>query len=1811
MDEKVEDVIDLIQEIDIENAQKEIDYKEPERQRKIKVDKLRDEYYKEKITLKEFRSKNMKEINNKRKEGKSLQKLDKTLNGKIGKGIKTVSTSAGIVSYTNALVKLYQISKDKNLTTNEKIEKALSITEDLGQIGTFGKLISPLSYGADIAHTLIRDDISNDEKIEHLAEKGIHFSGNLTGPIAGAKIGKLLGKPFGIAGSIIGGIIGGAVGVVGGKIADKIYEKTKGIYSGIFGKGDTGGVEFIYPEIIKEFRNVFAFEYIHYIAFKVFDDEKCNIQKEVINLINSKFLINGIKVNSLEEIFETILKELSYGLLFKQELPFVSLNFNNDHLLYSIMNDYYQHTLTGHIITFLDYFLKCYVNGGFFEENFVYEWYKTKNKDLNYLNENLIEFRKYIYENYRGSKEEINYISMNDLIGEEKDSGKYKSAFRIIGKISKKLEYSNNIIFPNCFYDTEYDFDINADVEKNDIEKLSKLENKYWVMTRLVKIFMNKVPFLRPYFELLKLITFGIHYLPNLQESGLFPDFSESIQQKFPGQAYIRNIPPLYPPLPIEKRINIEISFDTKKILSEFSNEQLQNLNIILSANLIDDIKLLKINVNELKLKENSMDELLTNIIKNIYKRNIDSNDQYILNFYSDEQLDIKGIKNIFFDSLINLMAFEIIGPYANIYNNLKNAPFETPIKIPFKIDKILNFKKYNYLKKFLQNDVLNLLHSFTQIFSQDVDKVKAKIKNNINQINIDSSKAKEKVYDQILENTKTEFRKKYTESQINIILTKNEFKQELNKLVEKSKNEIENKRINLVNELNIKINGLQNEQNESLNKINKMKNELLCSLDKLEKTIINKTLLDISKLKDETGKCKMNIHYNKVCYEKNLSKEEKYANIIGGCKSEINNDIYLLSKTISDEIYNKIIHASNVSNQIFTINDTQKYYIIKSKVINGFVFGHLLNLLSEDADFPAQCLNLISSFQKDFINSSSIQKLDKIKDKNGKKLIHYLMKNSTQEECKSEFLKDLTYKADNSENPELIAVKYNNIEMVKKLVNLPNSNFAYKTAGGMSPLILAILNEQDEILKILLNEQNIVKNDSLNYTNELKKTVLHYACEKNLTWVIQILLSHGADYKIQTIKEGNNPFHILCINGFYNSINAIININKNFIEGFNLKTPEGKSSFHFATSNSAYCTKYLLNTGGMDLISKEKVNNLTPLEYAFYSGRIDNYFYILYKNRKFDKNLVQELNEILESENKRNINSINKEKNAYEKLILCFKNCNENIASSIIEDLKKNPNKNIPVTEEQKYKLVKLAFEANNLDLFLMLTKIINLKKLNVVQFIGEYGKIGWIDDCLSVGINLFYNDKNELYDKNIFDYCIKTDDKELLIKILDRINSFDNPGELLKKDFENIISDFFTKSLINKKAEITQTLLASLKAKKFEWVKINLSGLTKNINTTPSMIELCYHFSIILNINTLNIEDAFHFCRPSVCKILLTKINNINIDSLLQIAIKYNRYDNLITLCDWNLELYNKNPKYKLIKDALYELESLLQENSSFLSTTKEIEFKNIINNTLKGIKIELIELPISKKFLPHLIIENKCFWALSKLNYLYSYDLFITDDQNSSCFDSITPEFILSKYSFNNIKTVINYFESSSKSNKEKTNNIIKLLFIFSNSVKELCCEEQFFEFILTSCNDYLFTEFDENNNNIFHVISSFSKFKENSNKLILNKLIELKRKDRNKFNNILCSQDTFGNTIIMNFLINKNIPLVLDIIKNFKDDLNINQNNKNGDSILHLLLKKYDYSNIKTLNIKFLYNILVHIISMNPKLIISENRQGEIP
>ncbi len=106
--------------------------------------------------------------------------------------------------------------------------------------------------------------------------------------------------------------------------------------------------------------------------------------------------------------------------MFKKILPSISLNFNEDALLYSIMDEYYKNTLTGNILTFIDYYLKCYVNGGFFKEEFIFNWQNNRNINRDFLQQNIIDFKKYLYD-LTLNPNEINNLILSHLSTKRKD----------------------------------------------------------------------------------------------------------------------------------------------------------------------------------------------------------------------------------------------------------------------------------------------------------------------------------------------------------------------------------------------------------------------------------------------------------------------------------------------------------------------------------------------------------------------------------------------------------------------------------------------------------------------------------------------------------------------------------------------------------------------------------------------------------------------------------------------------------------------------------------------------------------------------------------------------------------------------------------------------------------------------------------------------------------------------------------------------------------------------------------------------------------------------------------------------------------------------------------------------------------------------------------------------------------------------------------------------------------------------------------------------------------------------------------------
>ena len=178
--------------------------------------------------------------------------------------------------------------------------------------------------GNDLVDIWSSKDESFNEKIDETQRRLYEEAGS----ILGAKIGKMAGEflgsrfiPIPILGKKIGGFLGAIAGsFLGGMIGGLAYDITKYFcnkgeknLSDTEGQFHSGGVEFIYPKEINKFKKNFCFDKCHYIAFEYEDIKNdYNATKEIIDLINSKFLVGNIKLQNLEELYYTILKEISY-----------------------------------------------------------------------------------------------------------------------------------------------------------------------------------------------------------------------------------------------------------------------------------------------------------------------------------------------------------------------------------------------------------------------------------------------------------------------------------------------------------------------------------------------------------------------------------------------------------------------------------------------------------------------------------------------------------------------------------------------------------------------------------------------------------------------------------------------------------------------------------------------------------------------------------------------------------------------------------------------------------------------------------------------------------------------------------------------------------------------------------------------------------------------------------------------------------------------------------------------------------------------------------------------------------------------------------------------------------------------------------------------------------------------------------------------------------------------------------------------------------------------------------------------------------
>ena len=164
-------------------------------------------------------------------------------------------------------------------------------------------------------------------------------------------------------------------------------------------------------------------------------------------------------------------------------------------------------------------------------------------------------------------------------------------------------------------------------------------------MANRVTILMNKIPFLKPYFELLKMITFAIHYLPNIQRTGLFPIFNNSIQNNHINVKYCKSIPKVFPPLPIRKTMNLKLVINPFELINCFKNSNYEEINKFISICYYENENL---DMNEAIDKQMFLLDEVKKYIREKIHNELPSEDKSVFLYLTDENMKIPDILQSF-----------------------------------------------------------------------------------------------------------------------------------------------------------------------------------------------------------------------------------------------------------------------------------------------------------------------------------------------------------------------------------------------------------------------------------------------------------------------------------------------------------------------------------------------------------------------------------------------------------------------------------------------------------------------------------------------------------------------------------------------------------------------------------------------------------------------------------------------------------------------------------------------------------------------------------------------------------------------------------------------------------------------------------------------------------------------------------------------------------------------------------------------------------------------------------------------------------
>ncbi len=286
--------------------------------------------------------------------------------------------------------------------------------------------------------------------------------------------------------------------------------------------------------------------------------------------------------SALGGLCKQVARELFDAYFTHKTSPFFSLHFNNDGYMYPVIHPAYQNTLTGQIISILDYWMKGFLNGGIFDAEFIKRWHTLANCDESALRAHLIDLKKYCSEKCP----DVTYVSLREMmmrygidqseVGVSNDYQQpFMTSFRIIA-YQEKVERYGNIFIPHPTFRVEYSIDLMPDYElflKRYVEQhgqypddYQKIRHCYEQAAIEIKEKFPKLPFCKDFFQLLGVINFYSYMYATLEKMGKIPDLAPE-----PPIEHFQ-VPKAFPPIPVRYYRTVDLQISLADVLTRLQS---------------------------------------------------------------------------------------------------------------------------------------------------------------------------------------------------------------------------------------------------------------------------------------------------------------------------------------------------------------------------------------------------------------------------------------------------------------------------------------------------------------------------------------------------------------------------------------------------------------------------------------------------------------------------------------------------------------------------------------------------------------------------------------------------------------------------------------------------------------------------------------------------------------------------------------------------------------------------------------------------------------------------------------------------------------------------------------------------------------------------------------------------------------------------------------------------------------------------------------------------------------------------------------